>query len=55
MYIGEDVVRAIHLLATGVVDADRIVTARYPLEQAAEAFAAARSGSNLKVHVTVDV
>jgi 2-desacetyl-2-hydroxyethyl bacteriochlorophyllide A dehydrogenase len=53
MYVGEDVLRAIKLLAGGVVDADRIVTDRYPLEQAAAAFAAARLGSNLKVHVSV--
>lgn len=54
MYVGEDVLHAIQLLADGLVDADRIVTARYPLERAAEAFAAARSGSHVKVHVTLD-
>jgi 2-desacetyl-2-hydroxyethyl bacteriochlorophyllide A dehydrogenase len=54
MYVSEDVLHAIRLLASGVVDADRIVTARYPLDQAAAAFAAARSGSNIKVHIRLD-
>lgn len=54
MYVREDVLRAIQLMADGVVDADRMVTARYPLERAAEAFEAARSGSNVKVHITLD-
>jgi L-iditol 2-dehydrogenase len=54
MYVGEDVLRAIQLLADGVVDADKLVTAQYPLERTAEAFTAARSGSNIKVHVRLD-
>lgn len=54
MYVREDVLRAIQLVSDGVVDADKIVTARYPLERAAEAFAAARSASNIKVHVRLD-
>jgi L-iditol 2-dehydrogenase len=54
MYVREDVLRAIQLMADGVVDAERIVTARYPLERAAEAFEAARSGNNVKVHITLD-
>src|ERR1700730_3635903 len=54
MYVRDDVLRAIQLMADGVVDAERIVTARYPLERAAEAFEAARSGSNVKVHITLD-
>lgn len=55
MYVREDVLRAIQLLVDGAVDAERIVTARYPLERAAEAFEAARSGNNVKVHITLDV
>ena len=54
MYVHEDVLLAIQLIADGVVDAERIVTARYPLERAAEAFEAARSGSHVKVHITLD-
>jgi L-iditol 2-dehydrogenase len=40
---------ALDLVAGGVVDAGRLVTARRPLAEAAAAFAAAGSGSELKV------
>jgi threonine dehydrogenase-like Zn-dependent dehydrogenase len=49
MHVAHDVERAIELIANGTVDGNRIVTATFPLEPAAEAFAAARSGTNLKV------
>jgi 2-desacetyl-2-hydroxyethyl bacteriochlorophyllide A dehydrogenase len=51
MYVAEDVQRAIDLIGDHTVDAQRMVTATFPLERAAEAFAAARSGDHLKVHV----
>jgi threonine dehydrogenase-like Zn-dependent dehydrogenase len=51
MYVREDVVRAIGLIATGEVPAGRLVTAEFGLEEAPEAFAAAASGAAVKVHV----
>jgi L-iditol 2-dehydrogenase len=53
MYVAEDVLRAIDLIRDHTVDARRIVTATFPLERTAEAFAAARSGNHLKVQVQV--
>jgi 2-desacetyl-2-hydroxyethyl bacteriochlorophyllide A dehydrogenase len=53
MYIDQDVLRAMELIGDGTVDAKRLVTATFPLERAAEAFAAARSGDHLKVQVQV--
>lgn len=45
--------QAIRLLASGVVDPGRIVTAAIPLESATEALAAARdTANNVKVHIT---
>jgi threonine dehydrogenase-like Zn-dependent dehydrogenase len=51
--VAQDVVRAIDLIRDHTVDAQRMVTATFPLEQAAEAFAAARSGNHLKVQIQV--
>ena len=51
MYTREDVERAIALIAVGDVPAGRLVTAEFPLDQAAEAFEAAATGSEIKVHV----
>jgi threonine dehydrogenase-like Zn-dependent dehydrogenase len=51
MYVREDVVRAIDLMVRGVVPSDRIVTLTLPMERAAEAFAEARSGEHVKVHL----
>jgi threonine dehydrogenase-like Zn-dependent dehydrogenase len=51
MYVDQDVLRAIDLIRDHTVDAQRMVTATFPLERAAEAFAAARSGAHLKVQV----
>jgi L-iditol 2-dehydrogenase len=53
MYVAEDVLRAIELISNHTVNAERMVTATFPLERAAEAFAAARSGNHLKVQVQV--
>jgi 2-desacetyl-2-hydroxyethyl bacteriochlorophyllide A dehydrogenase len=53
MYVDQDVLRAMDLIRDRTVDARRMVTATFPLERAAEAFAAARSGSHLKVQVQV--
>lgn len=51
MYTREDVIRAIDLMADGVVPVDEIVTATFPLDEAPAAFDAARSGEHVKVHV----
>ncbi|MCM4080771.1 zinc-dependent alcohol dehydrogenase [Paractinoplanes hotanensis] len=51
-YTREDIDQAIALLAAGAVDPARIVTARYPLDEIDEAFAAASSGRHVKVVVT---
>lgn len=53
MYVAQDVARAIELISKRTVDANRIVTATFPLERAAEAFSAARSGDHLKVQILV--
>ena len=53
MYVVQDVQRAIDLIGAHTVDARRLVTATFPLEQAADAFAAARSGDHLKVQIRV--
>jgi threonine dehydrogenase-like Zn-dependent dehydrogenase len=53
MYVAEDVLRAIELISNHTVNAERMVTATFPLERAAEAFAAARSGNHLKVQVQI--
>jgi 2-desacetyl-2-hydroxyethyl bacteriochlorophyllide A dehydrogenase len=53
MYVVQDVQRAIDLIRDHTVDARRIVTATFPLERAAEAFAAARSGDHLKVQIQI--
>ena len=45
----EDCRRALELALSGEIELGRIVTARYPLEQAAEAFAAAGGGEQIKV------
>lgn len=53
-YTREDIDRAVGLLAAGAVDPDQFITARYPLSDIAEAFAAAGSGRQVKVIVTPD-
>ena len=53
MYVQADVQRAIDLLAGGAVTAADLVTATFPLERAAEAFAAAVDPEQVKVLVSV--
>ncbi|OZM77455.1 zinc-binding dehydrogenase [Pseudonocardia sp. MH-G8] len=53
MYVREDVEHAIALLASGVVAADELVTGVFPLERAAEAFAASSDPRQVKVLVSV--
>jgi 2-desacetyl-2-hydroxyethyl bacteriochlorophyllide A dehydrogenase len=51
MYVREDVERAIALIASGEVPAERLVTASFGLEDAPEAFRVAASGEAVKVHI----
>lgn len=53
MYVREDVERAIALLASGVVAADDLITGVFPLDRAAEAFAASSDPTQVKVLVSV--
>lgn len=53
MYTRADVRRAVDLLAGGAVTAAELVTATYPLDRAAEAFAAAADPEQVKVLVSV--
>jgi 2-desacetyl-2-hydroxyethyl bacteriochlorophyllide A dehydrogenase len=53
-YTRDDIAVAISLLVAGLVDPDDIITARYPLSEVADAFAAASTGRNVKVVVTAD-
>ena len=48
-----DFASAVEIIAAGEVDATRLVTGRYRLEDVAEAFAASESGEHIKVVVTV--
>ena len=50
-YLPEDFAAAIELLRTGAVAVDDIVTGRFPLERAAEAFDASAGGDHIKVLV----
>ncbi|WP_344386694.1 zinc-dependent alcohol dehydrogenase [Streptomyces vastus] len=54
MYTGEDYRTAMALIASGAVDTTEIVTATFPLEDAAKAFAASLDPEQVKVLVTVD-
>ncbi|SNT35816.1 zinc-dependent alcohol dehydrogenase [Rhodococcoides kyotonense] len=53
MYVRSDVQEAIDMLTEGVVPIDEFVTAEYPLERAAEAFAASTDPEHVKVLITV--
>jgi 2-desacetyl-2-hydroxyethyl bacteriochlorophyllide A dehydrogenase len=53
MYVREDVEQAIALLSSGAVAAEDLVTAVYPLDRAAEAFAASADPQQVKVLVSV--
>lgn len=54
MYTADDYRTAIALIASGAVDTDEIVTATFPLEEAAKAFKAALAPEHVKVLVTVE-
>jgi L-iditol 2-dehydrogenase len=51
MYIQQDVLRAIDLMAGGAVPAGELVTATLPLAEGAQAFTRAASGEEVKVHL----
>ncbi|MDF3148711.1 zinc-binding dehydrogenase, partial [Streptomyces sp. T21Q-yed] len=54
MYTADDYRTAIALIASGAVDTDEIVTATFPLEEAAKAFTASLAPEHVKVLVTVE-
>lgn len=51
-YTALDYERAIAIIESGGASAEDLITARYPLDQAADAFAASASGEHVKVVVT---
>jgi L-iditol 2-dehydrogenase len=51
MYTREDMLSAMRLIAEGKVDASSLVTKTLPLEQAAQGFAVADAGGEVKVHL----
>lgn len=53
MYVREDVQEAIDMLTEGTVPIDEFVTAEFPLERAADAFAASTDPEHVKVLITV--
>ncbi|TQJ56283.1 zinc-dependent alcohol dehydrogenase [Streptomyces sp. SLBN-115] len=54
MYTGDDYRTAMSLISSGAIDTAEIVTATYPLQDAAKAFAASVDPEQVKVLVTVD-
>jgi L-iditol 2-dehydrogenase len=54
MYTADDYRAAMALIASGAVDAEEIVTATFPLEEAAKAFTASLAPEHVKVLVTVE-
>ena len=54
MYTAQDYRTAISLITSGAVDTDEIVTATFPLEEAAKAFHASLAPEHVKVLVTVE-
>ncbi|MEU9207881.1 alcohol dehydrogenase catalytic domain-containing protein [Streptomyces sp. NPDC048415] len=54
MYTADDYRSATALIASGVIDTDEIVTATFPLEEAAKAFAASLAPEHVKVLVIVE-
>ena len=48
-YVPQDYATAIEMIQAGAVRSDDLITGQYPLEQAAEAFAASTSGEHIKV------
>jgi threonine dehydrogenase-like Zn-dependent dehydrogenase len=53
MYVREDVIAAIDLLASGTVPIDEFISARFDLEHSAEAFSASADPENVKVVVQI--
>lgn len=53
MYVREDFLAAVDLLAEGSIPIDEIISAEFDFEQSAEAFAASADPENVKVLVTV--
>jgi threonine dehydrogenase-like Zn-dependent dehydrogenase len=53
MYVRADFLAALHLLASGAVPVDEIISAEFDLEDAAAAFTASADAENVKVLVTV--
>lgn len=53
MYVTEDVKLAMDMLSTGDVPLDELITGTFPLERAADAFAASADPEHVKVVVTV--
>jgi 2-desacetyl-2-hydroxyethyl bacteriochlorophyllide A dehydrogenase len=53
MYVREDFLAAIDLLASGTVPIDEFISARFDLEHSAQAFAASADPENVKVVVSV--
>ena len=51
-YVAEDYTTATEIIRAGLVRVEDIVTARFPLEQAADAFAASAAGHEVKVVLT---
>ncbi len=51
MYVRQDVLRAIELMADGAVPAGELVTATLPLAEGEQAFKRAASGNDVKVHL----
>lgn len=51
-YVAEDYRIATEIIARGAVDTDVMVSAKYPFDRAAEAFAAASTGEQVKVVIT---
>lgn len=54
MYTREDMSTAIDLLASGAVSSADLVTATFPLDEAAQAFAAAREPEQIKVLISIN-
>jgi 2-desacetyl-2-hydroxyethyl bacteriochlorophyllide A dehydrogenase len=51
-YLPEDYATSIEIIRAGEVRADDLITSRFPLERAAEAFAASSGGAEVKVLIT---
>jgi L-iditol 2-dehydrogenase len=54
MYVGQDYRTAMSLIEAGAVDTEELITATFPLTEAAAAFAASADPEQVKVLITVD-